>query len=880
LNKETYLKNTAELLGRLVQETKMKNAVGLFDINRISEDFYIPILSILFDCEDLVNKNRVQHNFPAVDLGSNNTRQSFQVSSDASSAKIIETIKKFKSHKLDEDFDHLYIMLLTQKQGQYRSKLLEKEIEKLSIDFDINKNVLDPFDLLKKIESLATPLIKEISDYLGVEFDKIDGNLKFKGELSNFITVATQKIEVEKNTKKYIPAVFVETSETKDDVRLFANPIFFFGRIPEMISRLDFESFNKRLSQSKILPLDFSEAESFLEAAPSSFGETQAYLNRLKTELGVWKEKSKPFSWVREEEGFRPSSEQDAHWETFRLAIQSQGSGLVSQIEKIEKAISLIEAKVFLITGMAGQGKTNFVCDLVENQFAAFQIPTIFIAARYLNNFPTDRIVSFIKSNRYAPKVNDLNDLLKLMNNIAEESGKPFVIVIDGINEVSDLVGFNTDLTQFLNAVCQYEFIKVIITCRSEFFDRRFSSLLEESFASDIYHLTDLRSKMSEVNRQHLLHGYFEFFGISLTLSENSKRFLENDLILLRLFCEVYKGTKSKRLVVVNKSEIFEAYLLQIAGEFPEPLRKHLLPTLYSIARQMLNASEFANADLEGASEDESQVITKLVGEDIVLRRELPLESLDSLGGEAFSFTYDEMRDFIISRYLVKEVSGADLGKVESVFENLSGLPIEEGVFRYSYLIARETGNQEVISICEKDEKFDTHYIYNLNLLSPTIQKESDVERIKEYLSNLTRIDLLRRVCVYLWHRNDLSDPLNLSLLAKHIQTLDEVNCKSFFEKMFKKNVWDRGRRSYISQLNSVLDSVLEQEDSTILNANVYKIVLFIQMSSCALWDVKEAFKNRMSGLAKSQLIEEAIQIAGESNSVSIQSVCKEIASG
>lgn len=104
MNKETYIKKAAELLGRLVHETKMKNAVGLFDINRISEDFYIPILSILFECEDLVNQNRLKHNFPAVDLGSNNTRQSFQVSSDASSAKIIETIQEVQIPQIGRRF--------------------------------------------------------------------------------------------------------------------------------------------------------------------------------------------------------------------------------------------------------------------------------------------------------------------------------------------------------------------------------------------------------------------------------------------------------------------------------------------------------------------------------------------------------------------------------------------------------------------------------------------------------------------------------------------------------------------------------------------------------------------------------------------------------
>ena len=100
MNREDDLAVSTSLLGRLAHEIKVKNAAGLFDINRIAEDFYVPILSIMFDYPELKNQNQIAHNFPAVDLGCNASRVSIQVTSDASSRKIVKTLKLFEEHKL------------------------------------------------------------------------------------------------------------------------------------------------------------------------------------------------------------------------------------------------------------------------------------------------------------------------------------------------------------------------------------------------------------------------------------------------------------------------------------------------------------------------------------------------------------------------------------------------------------------------------------------------------------------------------------------------------------------------------------------------------------------------------------------------------------
>ena len=96
MNRDEYLNNCARYLGRLGHEIRALNAAARFDINSVTEDFLIPLLKELFDCPEIQNQNEIQQNFPSVDLGCRKSKISFQVTTDASSDKVVKTLTKFR----------------------------------------------------------------------------------------------------------------------------------------------------------------------------------------------------------------------------------------------------------------------------------------------------------------------------------------------------------------------------------------------------------------------------------------------------------------------------------------------------------------------------------------------------------------------------------------------------------------------------------------------------------------------------------------------------------------------------------------------------------------------------------------------------------------
>ncbi len=270
MQRQDYITKIGQLLSRLVYEVKVANAIGLFDINKVAEDFYAPILSTLFDCPNLRNQNRVRANFPAVDLGCETTKIAFQVTSDPSSAKITETLRLFKNHQLGEHFDTVYVFVITEKQASYTSQKLKDQIQNLGVNFSISDHIIDCRDIAAKLPELDINQLKNVFDILHIEFGKKDAHLRFKETFDQYLEFAQSKIEFEKNSKKYIPDVFIETSSSKDLVRHFANPIFFHGRITEALGRVRLDRLNELLGLAGIDPLIGPQKVSDGTAIPST----------------------------------------------------------------------------------------------------------------------------------------------------------------------------------------------------------------------------------------------------------------------------------------------------------------------------------------------------------------------------------------------------------------------------------------------------------------------------------------------------------------------------------------------------------------------------------------------------------------------------------
>ena len=117
MNRQNSINKIIELLSRFTNEVKFLNAANLYDINIHAENILIPLLNEIFNL-DLINANFSQEkNFAAVDLIDKKNRIAFQVTSTADSDKIKHTLSQFVKHKRYEEFDVLFIYLISEKQS-------------------------------------------------------------------------------------------------------------------------------------------------------------------------------------------------------------------------------------------------------------------------------------------------------------------------------------------------------------------------------------------------------------------------------------------------------------------------------------------------------------------------------------------------------------------------------------------------------------------------------------------------------------------------------------------------------------------------------------------------------------------------------------------
>ena len=134
------------LLGHLVTVNGMQ---GMFDINRTLETVLVQLLNDLYDLS-LKNLNEEQHNHPAIDLGDIAKGVAYQMTSDGSRNKKIETLEKFEKYKLGETYNEIVFLVISmQKNVELTLKSAlpysHYEIKYLSIK-DIIKTICDITD--------------------------------------------------------------------------------------------------------------------------------------------------------------------------------------------------------------------------------------------------------------------------------------------------------------------------------------------------------------------------------------------------------------------------------------------------------------------------------------------------------------------------------------------------------------------------------------------------------------------------------------------------------------------------------------------------------------------------------------------------------------
>lgn len=440
---------------------------------------------------------------------------------------------------------------IRRKEGFWSSKRLRqlfKYLENPTLDFEFEKptqELINYFYLELQKKQIAWNFIQ--GEQFKIEIKKLNSLEKLLEELKNqklqpgtvrkaLNNQVYNQLEKQIVTEKYIPQTFIETGELKDNIRYFVTPYTFYPKLFNETLNMNFNHLNRinKINNRQLFSFDFSkyllnEEDLNISTINKKIGEAIFYLNEKHEEL---EKQSTNLSYA------------------FKRKIESK-----------RKSFEFLSYKVLMLNDNAGQGKTNLLCDLIENITSKREIPTIFLSGYEIdaNN------ISESISKRIFPNDNfTLNEILEsIENNIGHEH---LIIIIDGINENPNPSLFSQNLELFIQSLIEKEFVKIILTCRTEYFKNNFENIINSSYHSRIQLIDGLNSRLNEQHKKRLLETYFHFFDIKIdSISEEIEKQLSNNFLLLRIFSEVNKGKHLPSVTNIFKSNLFiEYYKLKV----------------------------------------------------------------------------------------------------------------------------------------------------------------------------------------------------------------------------------------------------------------------------------------------------------------------------
>ena len=123
----------------------------------------------------------------------------------------------------------------------------------------------------------------------------------------------------------------------------------------------------------------------------------------------------------------------------------------------------LPSAKLMMISGEAGVGKTHGIFDIVSQRTNLGLRSLIIPGDCFFQQDPWVSIMEFVGiSSSVGPE-----DFLSALNRTGELTEYPLIIFVDALNETKDSIQWQTWLPKMLSQIAQYKYLKLCVSCRS-----------------------------------------------------------------------------------------------------------------------------------------------------------------------------------------------------------------------------------------------------------------------------------------------------------------------------------------------------------------------------------------------------------------------------
>lgn len=468
---------------------------------------------------------------------------------------------------------------------------------------------------------------------------------------------------------KYIPGIFVELNESKEVLRYF------------VYSR----KWKKRLIKSFNLVYDNAYGDILRKGCNDSAA--CFHLRKIATLEEIEKAVKSALDlhnrFRNSKEELRPDYSQSQ--DLFEIMCYPY----IEVFELLQQYTKAANGRYLVLTGSAGNGKTNLLCSISE-LLIKLKEAVVFINSRDIEG----DVLGFLFNELRLPEIYKKHRglYIGLVNLLLTIQRKYFFIIIDAINE-NDNDGFSNRIVTFCNEIFRYSRVKVIVSCRNEYYQDRFRDYLVEKVDISAFEFDLKEQRYTSAAIDRIIKAYSKYFNYNGTISPAVQNVLSEQLLFLRIFFEVNKDDNMD-VLSIRKHEIFVQYIETAKKNCGENI-ENLLDILADAMLINNNFDEISLLELKEAGIS-SNMIKKIVDSSILISKKLIFHegTIARNETEVVYFVFDEMRDYYLARRILLKNIAADSVNGDTILEKLKELKeaeasCTEGIIHYTYVFFR-----------------------------------------------------------------------------------------------------------------------------------------------------------------------------------------------
>ncbi|BCY29355.1 hypothetical protein [Flavobacterium okayamense] len=639
-----------------------------------------------------------------------------------------------------------------------------------------------------------------------------------------------RQIKAQVNSGKYLRNTFIETGNQKDFLRYFSSPIFYSEKLFDVIKVLDFRYLNDFLAKKNLELFNLDIEPFLLRQKKLSVNNAKEFFDDLHAHLDS---KKRIICSHPELNNIRV---------TFEIKIRD----LVDDLD-------FFKSNVVLITEMAGQGKTNFLCDYTENFLLKKKILSVFLTG--IEICADDIRKSIIK--RIFPDYDDIDfsEILDVAKQISKENGEYFVIIIDGINENYKSKVFAKNLEIFISDMQQYDFVKIIISCRSEYYKDNFTNLEKSTFSNDMIVIDSLMKRNIDRNiKKKLFKIYIENFKIKYkSINREVKDQLLSNFLLLRIFCETYQGKELDTIDNIYKEELFTYYYDRKSEQINLMLNDinagqisgsiDIKKFIKKVIAKMIEKKQYVNIVLDEIIDtpSEKEIYVRFLDENILIKRDL-IESENNVFSptEVVNFTFDEFRDFLISDFLISELYVKAKDKFLEFLKDLhKDSPLIEGCSTFLFYKSKRSTDEALKLVINNQEWYKNVFSRCVFNIKDELISDDDKKIFKEILFDADFKK--KKIFVDLINRRD-NQVFSIDFLFDSIREMNEEEYRENFVNVFGESSFSYlkiNQEEIVKILDEKLNNTIVETDS---QHKLFELLLYMFLNNYS-YDIKELYE-------------------------------------